>query len=214
MLDFLRRLRHDRRGLALVEFAYFVPILITMSITGAEFVHYITVKMKISQIALHVADNAARMGEGTVLTARQVSEVDINDVLTGAGMQAAELDLYGRGRIILSDLEPMANNNGNGNNRYQIVWQRCRGAKTSHLSTFGNEGDDRLRGIGPSNRQVRALPNGATMFVEVFYEYQPLVLRQLAPSMTMMDIGSMAVRERRDLSQVFNSANVPVSRCS
>jgi hypothetical protein len=211
MLDLLRRLRRDRRGLALVEFAYFVPILITMSITGAEFVHYITVKMKISQIALHVADNAARIGEGTVLTARRVSEGDINDVLTGAGMQAAELDLYGRGRVILSDLEPVAN--PNPTNRYRIGWQRCRGAKTQYLSSYGREGQTNMTGMGPAGRQVIAMPNNATMFVQVFYEYQPLVMQRLAPSMTMMDIGSMAVRERRDLSQIFPTTGVTPSMC-
>lgn len=195
----------------MVEFAYILPILVMMSMTGAELVNYITVKMRLSQVALHIADNASRLGTGSVLTARQLSETEINDVLTGAGLQAGGLDLYRRGRVILSDLEPMAI--PNTNNRYRIVWQRCRGAKEAHLSSYGVAGQTELPGIGPAGRMVGALDFNATMFVEVFYEYQPLILTEYAPSTTITEIASMTVRERRDLSQVFNEEDVDVSSC-
>ena len=63
----LRTLWRDRSGLALLEFAFLVPILITLSLTGAELTNYITTKMRISQLALRLADDAARIGTGTPL---------------------------------------------------------------------------------------------------------------------------------------------------
>lgn len=213
----LARLCSDRSGLAMMEFGLALPIIISMSLTGAELTNYITVRMRVSQVALHVADNAARMGTGTQLTARSVSETDINDVLTGAGLQAGSLNIYdrdgrpGRGRIILSDLEPVAV--PNTTNRYKIVWQRCRGPKTAHASGYGRAGDTNLTGIGPAARQVTAQDENATMFVEVYYEYKPLIGASLAPSTVMVETASMAVRDRRDLTQIYNLENATRSTC-
>lgn len=211
----LARLRDDQRGLALLEFAFTVPILLLMSLTGAELTNYITAKMRISQIALHLADNAARIGTGSQLQAKTISEADINDLLTGAGLQAGGLDLYNRGRVIISSLEPVAN--PNTTNKYKIRWQRCRGAKTTHLSSYGAEGATNLDGMGPTGRQVIAMDDGATMFVEVFYEYRPIVQASRAASLDMTQIASMAVRDRRDLTSGTNGivqvAGVTPSTC-
>ena len=207
----LRRLRHDERGLALIEFAYMLPIVAALATTGAELANYIVVRMRVSQLALHIADNASRVGAGSVLVARRLTETDINDVLTGAGMQAGSLDLYNRGRVIISDLEPMpAPNNPR---RYRIGWQRCRGLK-NHASSYGTQGQTGLNGIGPAGRQVEALDNNATMFVEVAYDYKPIVAGRFAPSTTIIEIASMAVRERRDLSRVWNTDGATMSACN
>ena len=195
----LLALHRDKSAVAMMEFALVLPPLILMSLTGAEITHYVTTKMRISQLALHVADNAARMGTGSLLSAKKVSEADINDVFTGAGLQAGELALYTKGRVIISDLEPIAN--PNPTNKYKIVWQRCQGAKTSHLPSYGVANDTNLDGIGPAGAQVTAQDDNATMFVEIYYEYTPLIgVGNRAPSLTMVQIASMSVRDRRDLS--------------
>lgn len=205
------RLRENERGVALLEFALSLPILLALSLTGAELTNYITTKMRISQIALHLADNAARIGSGSLLSSKKISETDINDLLTGAGLQSGELDLFTNGRVIISDLEPMAN--PNTTSKYKIVWQRCRGNKTTHLSTYGTAGQTNLTGMGPSGRQSIAADGGATMFVEVYYEYQPLVKTSLSPTNNFTEIASMMVRDTRDLSQIYNTEGATVSTC-
>lgn len=211
----LGRLRADSGGLALIEFAFVAPILLTLSLTGAELTHYITTKMRMSQLALHLADNAARIGSGSQLSAKRISEADINDLFIGAGLQGGELDLYKNGRVIISSLEPMANPNVDGT--YRIRWQRCHGEKTAHESTYGEAGDTDLPGMGIAGRQAVAPENGVTMFVEVYYEYQPLLGEHLAPSTTMIEIGSMMVRDRRDTvggnEGVYPVAGVTPSSC-
>lgn len=192
----LRKLRADKSGVALIEFAFAAPVLLMLSLTGAELTHYITTKMRVSQLALHLADNAARIGSGSQLSAKRITEADINDLFIGAELQGGELDLYENGRVIISSLEPMASPNTDGT--YRIRWQRCRGAKTAHESSFGDAGDTDLTGMGIAGRQAIAPDNGVTMFVEVYYEYQPLLGEDLAPSTAMIEIGSMMVRDRRD----------------
>lgn len=207
----MRALRGATRGVALLEFALSLPILLTMSLTGAELTNYITTRMRISQIALHLADNAARIGSGSQLAAQTITETDINDLLTGANLQSGELALFTNGRVIISDLEPVAN--PNTTSKYKIVWQRCKGAKTTHASTYGLAGATNLNGMGPAGRQATAPDNGATMFVEVYYVYQPLVKTSLSPTSDMTEVASMMVRDTRDLTQIYNTAGATVSSC-
>ena len=103
---FAARLRDDKSGLALLEFAFSLPIFLAMALTGAELTNYVTTRMRVSQIALQLADNAARIGSGAPIASKTITEADVNDLLTGAGLQAGELNLYANGRVIISSLEP------------------------------------------------------------------------------------------------------------
>ena len=205
----IRDFHRDNSGLALLEFALSLPVLLLMSLTGAELTNFITTRMRISQLALHIADNGARIGSGGQLIAKTISETDINDLLTGAGLQAGELDLYAHGRVIISSLEPDPAHSG----KYKISWQRCRGAITSHASSYGRAGDTNLTGMGPTGRQAIAPADGGTIFVEVYYEYQPLIKTSLAPESGIREIASMMVRDARDYSRIYNSEGATPSTC-
>jgi hypothetical protein len=205
----------------LLEFGMTLPILLLLSLTGAELTNYIITRMRVSQVALHLADNAARIGSGSQLQAKQITEADINDLLTGAGLQAGELDLYRNGRVIISSIEPSIVNPANS----RIRWQRCRGSKV-RASSYPTEKQkqngataDNMPGMGPDGRQVSAPPNGVTMFVEVYYEYQPLVKASIIPDdvSKMTEIASMMVRDRRDTAGgnngVYQVNGVTPSNC-
>ena len=206
----LRALLRDKSAVALVEFAYSLPVFLLIALSGAEITNYATTKMRLSQVALHVADHAARMGDGSLLAAKTISETQINDVLTGAGLQAGNLNLYANGRVILSSLEPVAN--PNVSNRFRIAWQRCRGS-LNRASSYGSNGTTNMTGMGPAGRQVTAAEGGATMFVEVHYRYQPILSDSLAPSLDIREIASMMVRDRRDLTQVYNAEAATPANC-
>jgi hypothetical protein len=193
-----RGLGRDTSGLALLEFAFSMPILLTLSLTGAELANYVVTRMRISQVALHVADNAARIGRGSQLESKKIDEAQINDLLTGAELQASELGLFTNGRVIISSLEPVQS--PNTTNKYLIRWQRCKGSKTNFGSSYGSAGPTQIDGIGPPNRKVTAPDHGVAMFVEIRYEYQPIVSASLAPSIEIKEFASMMVRDRRDTS--------------
>lgn len=199
--NLLRRLSRDRGGVAMMEFALLTPVFVICCVGGTELANYITTRMRVSQMALQIADNAARIGNGTKLSAKTITEADINDLFQGAQLESGGLDLKANGRVILSDVEPTANTDTN--TTYRIGWQRCFGDKTSHASGYGTAGQTNMAGIGPTGTgytQATAMKDGATMFVEVYYYYKPLLSTKWTPERDIVEVASMSVRDRRDLS--------------
>ncbi len=211
--------------MAMTEFALVLPVIVLLGMTGGELVNYATTKMRVSQLALQVADNASRMGEGTVAGPKTISETDINDVFTGSQLQSGSMNVLANAKIILSDLEIDAANTTQNTTKYMIKWQRCYGNKPhasnfgiapkepSNPNTFTPQFYNNLNGIGPAGQQVTTQTGNATMFVEVYYVYKPLFSSKFLPSTTFDETASMAVRDQRDLTQILNAENVTPSWC-
>ena len=203
----LRRIsafHRDRKAVALMEFALVLPALMLLGFTGAEYANFVTTKMRVSQLALMVADNSSRMGsddDGSTA----VSESDIQDTFTGAEIQSSGLDVKTNGRIILSQLEPIAS--PNTTSKYKISWQRCYGAQT-HASLYGKQGATNLAGIGKTGHQVTAPDYNATMFVEVYYVYKPLITTRLLPALNFDEVASMEVRDTRLLGTPIDPSSI------
>lgn len=200
----LARLLRARSGVAMTEFALSLPLLMTVGMWGTETVNFTLTNMRVSQLAMQIADNASRIGDQSVLADRKIYEADIDDLLQGASIQAGHLDLYTRGRVIISSLEVVP-----GTTATQFIhWQRCRGAKKS-VSLYGGEGkglDGSLAGMGPATALVSASPNDAIMFVEIFYDYEPLISNIFTgtnKTRTIHTIAAFNVRDDRDLTQIF-----------
>lgn len=199
----VRRLAGDTSGLALIEFAYVMPVVFALGMMGLETANYALTRMKVSQIALALADNASRVGETSALSLKRLRERDINDVLQGARLQARNLQLLTNGRITLSSLET------NDDGGQWIHWQRCIGMKP-YDSTYGTAGDGMegtdFPGMGPEGEEVIAPPQSAVMFVEVNYDYQPIIAGWLIGEKRIHATASFIVRDQRDLTQVYNTA--------
>lgn len=196
----LRRLLRDRSGVAMTEFALGAPFLLMAGLWGAESANYALVNMKMSQLAIHLADNASRVGDTSTLQNRKVYESDINDIIYGAQVQAGDLGLYDRGRVIISSLQV------DDENDYQFIkWQRCRGALEAE-SSYGDEGDGldgSMSGMGPTGTEVSAEPGDAVIFVELVYTYRPFISDRFVGSTEIRAIASFTVRDKRDLSQIY-----------
>jgi hypothetical protein len=203
----VRRLRADTSGVALLEFALVLPLFLFFSLTGIEITKYVVTKMRVSQMALQIADNAARIGTGSQLEAKTITEADINDLLIGAQYQSGLLDLFKNGRVIISSVEP----DPAKPDKFRIRWQRCRGDKITHGSSWGVAGTGNLDGMGPAGRLAMPTDDGVAMFVEVYYEYDPLIKTSAAPSTAITEIASMLVRDRRDTSSDAKLSNGAVN---
>lgn len=201
-IRFLKRLASARSGVALTEFALSLPLLFAAGLYGVETAYQTAVQMQISQLAVQVADNASRIGDTSTLRNRKIYESDVNDVFAGANIQADNLDLFQHGRVILSSLEVVPDTD----DQQYIHWQRCKGTKEVK-SSYGLEGDGRtgagLVGMGPDGEEVMAFKNEAVMFVEIQYDYQPLIGDFIPHRKTMSAIASFNVRDSRDLSQIY-----------
>ena len=214
LLGALRQLLRSTSGVAMTEFALGAPFLLTAGLWGTETANYALVNMKIGQLAVHVADNASRVGDTSTLQNRRIYESDINDVIYGAQIQGGPaIGLYDNGRVIISSLEMQ--DTAGGGDQY-IHWQRCRGAKNVN-SSFGDEGDVLADGMGPDGMEVIAQQGEAVIFVELSYTYQPLISATFIPNRDITTVASFTVRDDRDLSQIYQrdpGSPDPVQRCS
>ncbi|RNJ63052.1 MAG: hypothetical protein EDM03_01000 [Porphyrobacter sp. IPPAS B-1204] len=204
-----RRLAGDTSGLALVEFAFAAPLLLGMGMLGTDTAYLVITHMQVSQVAMQVADNASRMGEQDVLTARKVFERDIAETLIGAEKLGENIDIFQQGRIIISSLQQ------NAQGGQWIAWQRCRGA-LNVPSSFGVAGDGAtgtsFPGMGTPGRYITASQGTAVMFVEVVYDFQPLTPITVFEGRRISYTAAFNVRDNRDLTQLYPGG--PTAQCT
>lgn len=188
---FARDLRDNASGVAMTEFALSLPILISLSAVGVETANFTLANLRASQIALMVADNAGRVRTS-------IDETDINEIMVGARLSGENMDLGGKGRIVLYSIE---NNNQPAPNTGQtITWMRCFGLKNAQPS-YGAVDDGKtssafVNGFGPAGRKIAAVTGSAVMFVELFYDYEPIVPETLFAKRTIHYTAAYTVRER------------------
>lgn len=192
----LRRLAAAQSGVALTEFAFVAPLVLSMGMMGSETAYYTITHMQISQIAMQVADDASRVGETDVLNAREVTESDINSSLVGAEKAGASYNVYDQGRIIISSLQQ------NADGGQWIAWQRCRGAKV-YDSSYGAAGEGAtgtdFAGMGEAGSEITAAPGTAVMFVEIAYDYESLTPFNWLDGNEIVYTAAFNVRDQRDL---------------
>lgn len=215
-----RRLRRSTSGLALIEFALSLPPMLALGVYGLETTNYALTQLKVSQIALNLADTASRTGVGAQLSMSQLREFDVNDILQGVRIQGQGIQLTTQGRIILSSLENIQQSYDTAGPVQRIHWQRCLGKQSgpgydsSYGSTstaagsdnkVGNAGITVPNGIGDNPASMVTAPAGAgVMFVEINYQYKPLITSFFLGTPRIHYIASFIVRDRRDFSQLFN----------
>jgi hypothetical protein len=218
----LGALPRERSGLALTEFALGFPIILMLGLYGMDMANFALTHMRVSQIALNLADNASRVGSSSTLATQQLREVDIADVFQAAKNQGSGIELETKGRVILSSLE----RDGSGVQR--IHWQRCFGSKTgdAYESHYGKAKDadgstnatDHAgtlapNGMGPTDAKVNAPTNNSgVMFVEINYEYTSL-FPGFVSSSTIGYVASFIVRDQRAFSQLDRSEGVTAATC-
>jgi hypothetical protein len=204
-----RRLSGDTSGLALIEFAFAAPLVLGMGMLGTDTAYLVITHLQVSQIAMQVADNASRVGEQDVLTARKVFERDIAETLIGAEKLGQNLDFYANARVIISSLQR------NAQGGQWIAWQRCRGA-VQHTSSYGVEGNGAtgtsFPGMGVPGRYITASQGTAVMFVEVAFDYEPITPITVFENRRIVYTAAFNVRDNRDLTRLY--AGGPVARCN
>jgi hypothetical protein len=194
---FALKLRSDESGLAMIEFAYSLPLLIGISGYGLEMTNLAMTNHKISQATSALADNMSRVGLLSALSTTQIRESDVNDSFMGVDRQTNGLGLLVNGRVILSSLQQ------NATGGQWIAWQRCMGAK-SIASSYGVQGDGAtgtsFLGMGPTAARVQAPAGAAVMFAEIIYDYKPLFTTMFIPARTIKYHASFIVRDERQLA--------------
>ncbi|HTU10139.1 MAG TPA: TadE/TadG family type IV pilus assembly protein [Allosphingosinicella sp.] len=218
-LRFSEALRDCRSGVAFVEFAFALPVLLALGLLGLETANYAMANLRVSNIAMLTADNAARVRDS-------IDEADIVELFTGAKMSGTNIQFAQNGRIILTDLEPTTSPAG----KQWVRWQRCDGAlnytsantalrpmnKNSAVISNGTEiyQTDRntpstadnvssevgatLTQVGSGTNVISAQPGTAVMLVEVAYTYQPVIPNSFLSGRRITYQSAFNVRQRTD----------------
>ncbi|MBU3079358.1 TadE/TadG family type IV pilus assembly protein [Sphingomonas quercus] len=207
----------------MIEFATILPLFLVAVLLGSDYAWYVVTRQQVASVARMTADNASRIGEDDPADIKKASEAAIIDLLQGGIEQGGSLDMAQRGRIILSSYERW------DGARLVIKWQRCAGA-LAYDSSQGHEGDVRPQGMGVTGVKPPPLPppiggsasqpgsqpppDAALMFVEVAYEYRPLFGHFWNAGNRIVEMAAFRTREKRDLTQVYNSEGVAPATCA
>lgn len=202
-----RRLGRDNRGVAMLEFAFAAPVLIVLILSGLEVANLALAHMRVSHLAMTVADNAGRNTSG-------IDEAHIYEVFAGASKIGENIDFKANGRVVLSSLEHNGRNGGNEGQK--ITWQRCWG-DLAEPPRYGEEGDgdndDSLKdGLGPKDAEIPVMKGTALMFVEATYVYQPLVGPGWINPTTIRYESAFNVRGRLN-NDITNTQSLEVQDC-
>jgi Flp pilus assembly pilin Flp len=153
----LRRFLRDERGVAAMEFAYALPILIIILMGCFEAGRFILLHQKLDRASASVADLVTQESS---LTAAM-----LDDFYLAAERQTMPFDLPGEGYVFVSsvsltevDEEP------------EVIWQCGGGALTGQTSVIGTEGGDATM---PSTFPLVQGEN--TIVAEVLYSYEPFL---------------------------------------
>lgn len=213
------RLRDCEGGLAFIEFALSLPVLVTLGLCGLETANFAMAHLRVSNIAMLTADNASRVRDS-------IDEANIVEIMTGGKMSGDSIEFRQNGRIILSSLEATDDdndaNNGHGNNpggcdssnpghgstcgSQWIRWQRCDGARNV-TSVYGGQGTTTLTQVGSGGNALTAAPGSAVMVAEVTYEYQPIVSETILGPRTIRYEAAFMVRQRTNQA-LTNTSNL------
>ncbi len=195
----LRDLRHARRGVAMLEFALALPVVLPIGLYAIELCNFGIQQLRLSQATQTLADNISRVGVDTNVATQQLREVDVNEVIAGLRRQTEALGLTANGRVTISSLEQR-------DGAQWIHWQRCVGLKrgAGYDSSFGREGDGgtsntAFKGMGDPARPVQAPDRAAVIFVEVNYDYQPLLAAFFLGQRKVQQTAAFIVRDNRAL---------------
>lgn len=204
-----RRLARARSGVAMVEFALVLPFFMGTSLMAIELANFANANLRVSQIALSVADNAGRVRTS-------IDETDIEEVMIGARLQGENIDFGENGRLVLYAVEP--NMQASPNDGQTIRWMRCFG-NLNHEATYGDEGDGALNGslrngVGPDGRKIAAMNGAVVMLVEVKYEYQRIAPMPYTDRLmdTEIDFSASYIVRQRNAGPVTNLRTLPNSQ--
>ncbi|KZE18756.1 MULTISPECIES: TadE/TadG family type IV pilus assembly protein [Sphingomonas] len=192
--------RRDRRGVALMEFALSLPVILPIGLYAVELSNFGLQQLRLSQATLTLSDNISRVGVDTTMATQQLREVDVNEVIEGLRRQTENFRLTTNGRVTISSLETK-------NGTQWIHWQRCVGLKrgAGYDSSYGREGDGgaagtSFHGMGNPAQPVTAPEGAAVIFVEINYDYQPLISPYFLGSRKLQQTASYIVRDNRELA--------------
>ncbi len=158
----------NHRGLAMVEFALILPVMVLLTAGSFEVARYALITQKLDRIVATMSDLIARADE-------TMSAAEVANLLLSAEHLAKPFDFNSDGMVILTSVV------GRAGQAPLIISQRTQGSVSGATSSIGADGGDAT--LPPSFVDVgsgETLADGESVIVaEIIYEYSPYLLDSL-----------------------------------
>lgn len=174
MIRFLQRFLKQQHGLAVVEFAMILPVLMTCFYGCIEVTRYILVTQKIEKLAHTTADVTAQSKAVTIASMVQILNAtdDVMEPYTFNGPN---------GRVIISSLYRSANpTSPPSTSTAKVNWQYSGGGTLTAVSRIG---DINAAPIMPGGFTFAERDN--VIAAEVFYRFAPLISTRFFGTVTI-----------------------------
>ncbi|MEM7688088.1 MAG: hypothetical protein AAF291_03625 [Pseudomonadota bacterium] len=173
-MGLVKRLRAETSGLALIEFAYTLPILVGFGLVGIEFTNVVLAHQKSERVASTLADTVA--GNQVPPNERQ-----IRDMFEAVQLISAPFSFDPEGNVILTAVVG-AYDEDDEEIQNKIAWQRCV-AKDKFKSDIGDEwttSSDIAEGPGVDlPGEIELAQNEMVIIAEVFFPYTEIVSEEM-----------------------------------
>ncbi|MBL8834881.1 MAG: pilus assembly protein [Alphaproteobacteria bacterium] len=159
VMSLLARLRADRRGAALVEFAVSLPILTLLLLGGTEVARYVLLNQKLDRVVTSTSDLTSQSDD--------ITTTELNNIFAATARIMLPYNYSRDGIVIVSSV-------GLVNGAPRIHWQRTGGGTLSRASRIGVQGGTATL---PSGLTIAAGDN--VIIAEAFYAFTPWLWRQM-----------------------------------
>jgi len=174
MFTLIRKcLRHlpimNTRGGVMIEFAFAMPLLITLLLGGVELGRYVLLHQKLDRTAMTVSDLVARV--------TSVTPTDLDTVLTAADLVMSPFEFSDKGVVIISAVKKLSPSGSP-----KVIWQRSGAGSLTVTSTLGVEGGNATIDDPDLVDDIQGIVVG-----ETYYEYSPWFITMI-PSSTIRHV--------------------------
>lgn len=192
----MAHLSRDERGVAFMEFALALPLLMILILGGIETANLVLTHQQVSRLASVAADNAARYKPS-------ISEADVRKLLLGSKLASSAIDLQARGRLIISSVTENAAKDG-----YRIRWQRCEGGLAVQSEFGPQEPADAPQQFDTIDGMLLT-PGSNVMFAEAVYDYKPLFINRWTGNLRIRYQASSMARELKTFDIISTPGETP-----
>ena len=165
---FLSGFKSSQDGVAYLEFAICLPVLIIMLMGAIEMTRFIIITQKVEKTAFTLSD--------IISQGKTISTSDLDKMMYAASQVMLPYTMAGDGRVVVSSVKQDNSVNSLPTIQWQYVSQGANGSWAGQTSQLGAGGTNATPGstvILPGNLTLNDQDN--VVVTEVFYNYQPLI---------------------------------------
>lgn len=184
MIEFLKRrlgrtpLR-DNRGSVMLEFAFAMPLLLTILLGGIELGRYVLLHQKLDRTAMTISDLVSRV--------TSVTTAELDTIFLATDFVMAPFDMGGSGIVIVSSVK---DNSGTPT----VIWQRAGSGTLTVTSEIG------VQAGTATISDDQMLSTGEGIIVgETYFDYTPWLM-QFIPSVRLRHVAVFRPRLNNEVA--------------